>query len=202
MSACAGGGCYGGCSEGGGSMQCTCGAACGSNCANQACAGGCTGGCGGGCKNTCTSCSGCSSCSGCTGCSGCTSCTGCSGTCNKACNAGCSGLAAEQAYQELQLGLNEYITEQDLKNIYLIFEAIKNRRADANISTTFTSLTFTKDSQSITADDIKRLSQNAANTGFAVTDNTIIQNEKFLKETAEKLRVKAIEAYPTHYGCE
>lgn len=154
----------------------------------------CTGSCAGGCGGTCTSCSGCSSCSGCTGCSG------CSGTCTGTCNSGCSSSSYAQAYEALKLGLNEYITEQDLKNIYLVFEAVKNRRADAGYSTSFTSLTFTKNSQTITADTISKLAQNAANTGFAISDNTIIQNEKFLKATAEKLRIKAIEAYPTHYG--
>ena len=44
------------------------------------------------------------------------------------------------------------------ENIYLVFEAVKYRREDAEISTTFTSLTFTKDSQAITADNIKELS--------------------------------------------
>lgn len=199
MSACAGS-CYGGCSVSAGASSCACAASCGSECANQACAGKCSG-CTG-CYTSCTSCEGCSSCSGCTGCSGCTSCEGCSGTCDKACNAGCSGAAAEQAYQELQLGLNEYITEQDFKNIYLVFEAVKNRREDAEISTTFTSLTFTKDSQAITADNIKELSQNAANIGFPISDDTIgtiIQHEDILEQTAEKLRLKAIEAYPTFY---
>ena len=184
--------CYYSCTQSCNNCQNGCDGGC-----KESCTGGCKGGCGGcgnTCRNTCTNT--------CTGtCRGtCTSCDGCSGSCTGKCNSGCSSSSYAKAYEALKLGLNDYITEQDLQNIYLIFESIKNRRADAGRSTSFTTLTFTKDSQTITADTISQLAQNAANTGFSISDNTIIQHEKFLKTTAEKLRTKAIEGYPTHYG--
>lgn len=174
---------------------------CGDACEFNACTG-CSG-----CTGTCDGCEGCSSCRGCrgctdecTGCVGCTSCEGCSGSCQGKCNSGCKGDVAQQAYNSLLAGLNEYITAQDIKNIYLIFEAIKNRRADAGIGTTFTALNFTKDIKTITYNDIQSLSNNASNTGFGITDNTIIQNKLFYKTTAEKLKDKAINGYSKLYG--
>lgn len=170
-----------------------------SNCSgcSPGCGSGCSGKCSGGCYGSCTSCDGCE------GCSGCTSCDGCSGSCEGKCNSGCKGEVASQAYNNLILGLQEYITEQDLKDIQLIFEAVKNRRSDANQSTNnFKSLTFTKNTKIITEENIQDLSNNASSIGFGINQtekDKIVQNKHFYKTTAEELKNQALNAYKQHY---
>jgi hypothetical protein len=39
--------------------------------------------------------------------------------------------------------LDDYILAEELQNIYLVFEAVKDRRRDANIATSFSTLNFT-----------------------------------------------------------
>jgi hypothetical protein len=44
------------------------------------------------------------------------------------------------------------------------------------------------------------LANNAKNMGFGIADSSIVKNELFYKTTAEALKEKAIQAYPTKYG--
>lgn len=175
------------------------------------CVGSCEEGCGDGCKEYCKSncnsnckgCRGCSSCTSCTSCSGCssctggcTSCTGCTGSCSGKCNSKCTGTVAEQAYQALvNNGLSEYITEEDINNIYLVFQAVKNRRIDADKATSFTDLTFTKDEKQITDEDTISLITNATNVGYTVNKDKVIQDNIIDKTTYNELMQKAISAY-------
>ena len=97
-----------GCTSGG--CKWDCGGTCAGDC-DGTCTTGCYTSCSGGCKGSCTSCDGCSG-----------SCSGtCGLTCLGACNSGCQGTVAEQAFNALINGLQEYITELDINNIYLIY---------------------------------------------------------------------------------
>ena len=173
------------------------------------CSGTCSGGCSGGCKG-CRGCSGCGGCDntcegGCTGsCSG--ACKGnCKGTCgvscSGACNAGCSGNVADQAFQALKNGLNEYITEQDLNNIYLIFNAVWDRRIDAGVATSeLAELSFTKEKTLITKDDITELSNNATKVNLSINNYQIIKDNFIKTNDIQQLLDKANIGYKTEYS--
>lgn len=166
---------------------------CDNACKNN-CSGYCRDSCNGGCSGSCDGCSG--SCSG--GCK-----NSCKNTCGLAClgecNAGCQGTVAEQAYNALKNGLQEYITEQDINNIYLIFKAIRDRRADANQSTdSFNEeLKFTKEIESIDVNDIQELKDISSKIKFAIDDDTIVQNNLIEKNTIQKLLNSANTGYET-----
>ncbi len=175
-----------------------CSAGCKYDCQScgDACQSGCTGGCKSGCSGTCKG-----NCNGCTGCSGCkNSCKDtCGLTCSEECNIGCQGTVAEQAYNALKNGLQEYITEQDINNIYLIFKAIRDRRANANQSTdSFNEeLKFTKAIEFIDINDIQELKDISSKIKFAIDDDTIVQNNLIEKNAIQKLLNSANTGYET-----
>lgn len=177
---------HNGCTSGG--CKWDCGGDCAGDCKGT-CTTGCYTSCSGGCKGSCTSCDGCSG-----------SCTGtCGLTCLGACNSGCQGTVAEQAFNALINGLQEYITELDINNIYLIFKAIRDRRADANQSTdSFNEeLKFTKEIELIDINDIQELKDISSKIKFAIDDDTIIQDNFIEKNAIQKLLNSANTGYQT-----
>lgn len=181
----------------------------GENCGEcyYSCRNSCQGSCNGGCKGGCYGCGGCdNTCDGCSGtCTGhCkNSCKGtCGATCTGACNSGCKDGVAKDAFNALAGKLNEYITQQDLNNIYLIFQAIRDRRSDSGISTEkLPSISFVQHND-IMQEDISKLSETAKYINYSISDTEnekIIQNQLFYKTTAQALLDQAITGYNTTY---
>lgn len=183
-----------------------CNDGCQGYCGNGVCKDSCIGGCYSYCTGSCeTSCSG--GCGGCDGsCGG--SCTGtctngcsdkCTNTCKNKCNTQCVGEVAAQAYDALLNGLSEYITEQDINNIYLIFKAIKDRRTDAGKTTSFIDLSITQDTNPIDEADIKTIITNASNTTSVEVNNidqtSLEENTIIIQTPIEQLRQVAIDGY-------